>query len=55
MHDEWPACASCGEAMTFYAQLDALPSNGFDLADVGLIFVYICFDWFSVQGLLHSG
>jgi hypothetical protein len=40
--------------MTFYAQLDALPSGGFDLADSGLIFVYVCFDCFEVSAVLDS-
>lgn len=41
--------------MTFYAQLDALPSGDFELADAGLIYVFVCFDCFDVQALLHSG
>lgn len=52
--DDWPACETCGETMTFYAQLDALPSVGFDLTDAGLIHVFICFDCFDVRALLQS-
>lgn len=56
MHaDEWPSCRGCRETMTFYAQLDALPAGGFDLADAGLIYVFVCFDCFDVHAVLHSG
>jgi hypothetical protein len=51
---EWPSCPSCGDAMTFYAQLDALPSGGFDLADAGLIHVFVCFDCFEVAASLDT-
>lgn len=41
--------------MTFYAQLDGLPRpSEFDLADAGLIYVYVCFDCFEVTALLGS-
>lgn len=53
--EDWPSCASCREPMSFYAQLDGLPAGGFDLADAGLIFVFVCFDCFNVRALLHSG
>jgi hypothetical protein len=49
-----PRCPSCGEDMTFYAQLDALPAGGFDLADAGLILVHICFGCFEVTASLES-
>jgi hypothetical protein len=57
--DRWteaaaPRCPSCGDDMTFYGQLDALPSAGFDLADAGLIFVYVCFDCLEVSAALDS-
>lgn len=57
--DRWgeaptPRCPACSDEITFYAQLDALPSGGFDLADAGLIFVYVCFDCFEVTATLDS-
>lgn len=57
--DRWtetppPLCPACSDSMTFYAQLDALPSGGFDLADAGLILVWICFDCFEVAAVLDS-
>ena len=36
------------------AQLDALPSGGFDLADAGLIHVFVCFDCLEVTASLDS-
>jgi hypothetical protein len=50
---DWPTCPSCSEEMSFYAQLDALPA-GPDLADAGLIYVFICFDCFEVHAQLDS-
>ncbi len=57
--DRWndrtvPQCISCSEAMTFYAQLDSLPAGDFDLADAGLIHVWVCFDCFEVTASLDS-
>lgn len=50
-----PACGTCGERMTFYAQIDGLPKpSEFDLADAGLILVYVCFDCFEVTATLDS-
>ena len=51
----WPSCPQGDGPMSFYAQLDGLPAvTEFDLADAGLIFVFVCFDCFEVQALLHS-
>ena len=49
-----PQCSGCDEVMTFYAQLDALPAGGFDLADAGLIHVWVCFGCFEVTASLDS-
>ncbi len=41
--------------MSFYGQLDGLPTpSEFDLADAGLILVYVCFDCFEVAAALDS-
>jgi hypothetical protein len=53
--EEWPDCPSCGERMTFYAQLDSLPSVEFALADAGLIYVFLCFGCFETAAVLQSG
>jgi hypothetical protein len=47
-----PRC-SCGQEMTFYAQLDSI-SDQFVLADCGMIFVFTCFDCFEVKAILQS-
>jgi hypothetical protein len=54
-NSDWPSCRACGDRMTFYAQLDGLPKpSEFDLADAGLILVYVCFDCFEVAAALDS-
>jgi hypothetical protein len=52
---DWPSCPQGDGAMSFYAQLDGVPAvTEFDLADEGLIFVFVCFDCFKVQALIHT-
>lgn len=52
---DWPTCPQGDGAMSFYAQLDGVPApTDFDLADAGLIFVFVCFDCYEVKALLHS-
>ena len=51
---ERPKCSSCGRAMTFYGQLDSI-NDEFVLADCGLVYVFVCFDDFSVQAFVQSG
>ena len=48
---EWPIC--CGEMMTFYGQLDSIGDN-FDLADCGMIYVFVCYDCFNTVSILHA-
>lgn len=51
----WPNCRSCSGRMTIYAQLDGLPKpSEFDLADAGLIYVFVCFDCFEMASTLDS-
>ncbi|GGY19955.1 hypothetical protein GJV26_04905 [Massilia dura] len=47
-----PTC-SCKKVMTFYAQLDSI-NDEFDLADCGMIFVFVCFDCFETKAVLQS-
>lgn len=42
---EWPKC-SCGEEMAFYGQLDSI-SDDYMIADVGMIYVFLCFGCFE--------
>jgi hypothetical protein len=40
--------------MTFYGQLDSI-SDDCALADVGLVYVFVCFTDFQVKAVLQSG
>ena len=49
----YPSYADCGETMTFYGQLDSI-NDEFVLADVGLVFVFVCFECFSSASFIQS-
>jgi hypothetical protein len=51
--EDWPICPHCGEKMTFYAQLDAI-GDGYDIADCGMIYVFICFDCYETKSFVQS-
>ena len=51
--EDWPNCVSCRERMTFYGQLDSI-SDEICIADCGLIFVFLCFDCYEAQAVIHS-
>jgi hypothetical protein len=51
--DEWPRCPRCGNVMTFYAQLDSL-NDEISLGDVGMIYVFACFDCLEVRAILQT-
>ena len=48
-----PTCCG-GKEMTFYGQLDSI-GDEICLADVGMIYVFVCFDCFSTKSILQSG
>jgi hypothetical protein len=48
---EWPVC--CQNKMTFYAQIDSI-GDDYDLADCGMIYVFVCFDCFNTKSILQS-
>ena len=48
---DWPVC--CDGRMTFYAQIDSI-GDDFDLADCGMIYVFVCFDCFETKSILHG-
>ena len=50
--EEWPEC--CGTRMTFYGQLDSI-GDKYDLADCGMIYVFVCYDCFEVKSVFHPG
>ena len=49
--EDWPIC--CKSKMTFYAQIDSI-GDDYDLADCGMIYVFVCFDCFNTQSLLQA-
>lgn len=51
--DDYPRCDSCGETMSFYGQLDSI-GEGYELADVGVVAVFICFDCGTSQSIIRS-
>lgn len=48
--EEIPPCPDCGKSMTFYGQLDSI-GDDFDLADCGIIFVFVYFDCFTTKSI----
>jgi hypothetical protein len=50
---EYPECPHCGEKMTFYGQLDSL-NDEFCIADVGLVYVFVCFECSEATALVDS-
>jgi hypothetical protein len=52
--DPTPVCEDCGTKMTFYGQLDSIGDN-YDLADCGMIYVFVCFGCFTTKSLLQPG
>lgn len=49
-----PSCADCQQTMTFYGQLDSI-GDAVALADVGMVYVFVCFDCFTTKSVLQSG
>jgi hypothetical protein len=52
--DQTPTCRDCGERMTFYGQLDSI-GDDICLADVGLVYVFVCFNDFEARAVVQSG
>jgi len=48
-----PTCDECRQPMSFYGQLDSI-GEGFELADVGVVAVFVCFDCFSAKAEIRS-
>jgi len=69
--DEWPECWSCDQPMTFVAQIDSMEHDSkenphrvdmhtkrgekFIFADVGMIYVFFCFQCSEAQAMVQSG
>jgi len=52
--DETPTCCHCGERMTFYGQLDSI-GDDLIIADVGLVYVFVCINDFEARAIVQSG
>ena len=52
--DETPTCRECGERMTFYGQLDSI-GDDIAIADVGLVYVFVCFNDYEARAIVQSG
>ena len=51
--DRTPRCPQCQQPMTFYGQLDSI-GDAFNIADCGLIYVFLCFDDFEATAVVQS-
>jgi hypothetical protein len=49
--EEWPFC--CNTKMIFYGKLDSIGDN-YDLADCGMVYVFVYFDCFNTKSILHT-
>jgi hypothetical protein len=48
-----PVCPDCHAPMSFYGQLDSI-GDAACLADVGMIYVFVCFDCFTTKSVFQS-
>ena len=51
---EVPECPLCKQTMTFYGQLDSV-GDEMKIADVGMVYVFLCFDCYETKSVLQSG
>lgn len=51
--EDWPICPHCHQKMSFYAQLDAI-GESIDIADCGMIYVFLCFDCYETKSIVQS-
>ena len=67
-NDETPECPGCGEPMTFVGQIDSIEHNAdhnpnqmdcgkqhYMFGDVGIIYVFICFECLETQSVFQCG
>ena len=50
---DYPQCPQCSAQMTFYGQLDSI-NDEFCIADVGLVYVFVCFDCVEATAIVDS-
>jgi uncharacterized protein YwqG len=68
--EEWPDCLSCQRPMTFVAQIDSMEHDNknnphridclsgeahFMFGDVGLIYVFLCFECLESRNVVQCG
>jgi uncharacterized protein YwqG len=66
--DETPECPACGEQMSFVGQIDSIEHNedhnphkkfygkqDYMFGDVGLIYVFFCFECLKTQSVFQCG
>lgn len=51
--ERWPKCSSCAETMSFYGQLDSI-NDDLQIADCGMIYVFLCFDCNETISIIQS-
>jgi uncharacterized protein YwqG len=51
--EAFPSCPSCNKKMTFYAQLDSI-NDEFQIADCGMVYVFICFYCNETKSVIQS-
>jgi hypothetical protein len=50
---EYPTCPHCRSEMTFYGQFDSI-NDEFCIADVGLIYVFFCFECSEAEAVVDT-
>lgn len=51
--EDVPTCPHCGQAMTFYGQLDSIGDRHV-IGDCGMIYVFFCFDCSHAESIVQS-
>jgi hypothetical protein len=49
----WPDCPSGHGKMSFYGQFDSI-NDDISIADVGMVYIFICFDCFEAKAIVAS-
>jgi uncharacterized protein YwqG len=52
--DDTPYRSDCQMPMTFYGQLDSIDDD-YDLADCGMIYVFVYFNCYTTKSILQAG
>lgn len=52
-NEDWPQCLYCLQTMSFYGQLDSI-NDDINIADCGMIYIFICFDCNETKSIIQS-